>query len=655
MADDENFDVKLGTIYGRGSLRRQFKIRHRVVVAVKVARDGYTPSGVRKRFTGTHIGRGCGIGRVLASRDTPASIHQRHVIVKVRIIRLQGGGFRGAGDYLRYIERDGTALGAGKGALYGAEGDNVDRLAWMKQAAADRHQFRIILSVRDGLQYDDLKSLTRRFIARVEEDIDTTLDWCAADHYNTGHPHTHLIVRGKDDRGKDLVLAPDYITVGLRERVAELVDLDLGPHTDSVVEQRLRVEVNQERLTSIDEALVREADGHTLTLSGARNVFDYAVRMGRLQRLKRMGLANQLDETHWRLAPALETTLRQVSERGDAVEAYLGAHSRHDDGPALANLVIHSSAALDTQPVIGRVAGRLADGKKGSSRGVLIDATDGLSHYISTGEGGLEVPSKGVIVRVAPIERGVRDVDRTIFGVAATNQGRYTIDAHLHCHPSATQADAERHVSRLHAVASFTDELKREPDGEWVIGPGYLDCVTSFEAELAKLYPVSIDILSVHPLEKLVEAEAATWLDQELIAPSVGCVRDAGFGRELQDARRKRQLWLISEGFADEHDGHIAYAPDMIPMLERREFLHAADRLSQELKRGVRKVHEGDNVEGRLVRSISLMSGRFALIETPQAYTLVPWDPALDSRVGHPIRGIVHSDKIRWSFGRERE
>src|SRR3546814_17146226 len=68
-------------------------------------------------------------------------------------------------------------------------------------------------------------------------DLGTNLDWVAVDHHNTGHPHTHIIVRGKDERGKDLIIARDYISRGLRERACELVDLDFGPRTDTSIEQ----------------------------------------------------------------------------------------------------------------------------------------------------------------------------------------------------------------------------------------------------------------------------------------------------------------------------------------------------------------------------------------------------------------------------------
>src|SRR3546814_6368952 len=125
-------------------------------------------------------------------------------------------------------------------------------------------------------------------------DLGTNLDWVAVDHHNTGHPHTHIIVRGKDERGKDLIIARDYISRGLRERACELVDLDFGPRTDNAIEQRLRAEVEQERLTSIDRAMLRDVDTDVLVSPETRGAFDHDIRMGRLRKLERTGLAHKV-------------------------------------------------------------------------------------------------------------------------------------------------------------------------------------------------------------------------------------------------------------------------------------------------------------------------------------------------------------------------
>jgi type IV secretory pathway VirD2 relaxase len=58
----------------------------------------------------------------------------------------------------------------------------------------------------------------------------------------------HVLVRGIDDRGKDLIIAREYISRGLAGRAAELVNLDLGPRTDREIFEGRQREIMQERL-----------------------------------------------------------------------------------------------------------------------------------------------------------------------------------------------------------------------------------------------------------------------------------------------------------------------------------------------------------------------------------------------------------------------
>jgi hypothetical protein len=154
------------------------------------------------------------VGRVLGSRGKYGAGHSRRVIVKASIVRLSGKGAAAAAAHLGYLQRDGTTRDGERGTLYGRDEDAVDAKAFQGRGAGDRHQFRFIVSPEDGDQYEDLKPLTRRLMERTEQDLGTKLDWVAVDHFNTGHPHTHILVRGKDDRGKDLVIAKDYMTRG---------------------------------------------------------------------------------------------------------------------------------------------------------------------------------------------------------------------------------------------------------------------------------------------------------------------------------------------------------------------------------------------------------------------------------------------------------
>ncbi len=93
---------------------------------------------------------------------------------------------------------------------------------------------------------------------QMEEDLGTKLDWVGIDHFNTGHPHSHVVIRGKDDLGKDLIIAQDYITDGLRIRAQERVTLELGPETDLELRRKLEAETTAERFTRLDRILVEE-------------------------------------------------------------------------------------------------------------------------------------------------------------------------------------------------------------------------------------------------------------------------------------------------------------------------------------------------------------------------------------------------------------
>ena len=63
----------------------------------------------------------------------------------------------------------------------------------------------------------------------------------------------------------------------------------------------------------------------------------------------------------------------------------------------------------------------------------------------------------------------------------------------------------------------------------------------------------------------------------------------------------------------------------------------------------------GEYVSGQLVGSTQLSSGRFAMIDDGIGFSLVPWQPVLDKRIGQHITGTVRdAGGIEWSFGRKR-
>ena len=109
-----------------------------------------------------------------------------------------------------------------------------------------------------------LRTFTRELMDQASRDLATRLDWVAIDHWNTEHPHIHILVRGCADDEKDLVISRDYISTGLRARAGDLVALELGPRSELEIRKGLEADVVAEHWTRLDRVLARQsgaADG----------------------------------------------------------------------------------------------------------------------------------------------------------------------------------------------------------------------------------------------------------------------------------------------------------------------------------------------------------------------------------------------------------
>ena len=650
MSGDDDFEPHLGKIRSRGGSKARRYVSLITAATVRAGLNVAGASGPRsRRFDGSRIGRGASFGRVLSSRSATL----RRATVKTRLVRLSGTARAAAGAHLRYLKRDGVTREGQPGQLYGPETDAVDGKAFIEKSGDDRHQFRIIVSAEDGGQYDDLKPFTRRLMAQVEADLGTRLEWVAVDHFNTAHPHTHIILRGVDERGRNLVIAREYIAEGFRARATERATLDLGPRTQLEIEARQRIDVGASRMTALDRSLLRDADTERVVFAGAPDPHAAALRAGRLRTLQSFGLARDVGRNRWQLADDLEATLRAMGERGDIIrtlqrELTARRLDRSSDGSTIFNI------ESDGTPLVGRVIARgLADEHR-DRHYLLVDAVDGKAHYVDIGRGEMLEPlADGAIVRIARRPAAIRDADRTIVAVAAANGGRYSSDLHLRHDRAATQAFADTHVRRLEAIRRSVG-LERDADGSWRIGTDHLDKVDAHEARQRRDRPVAIDILSPVPVESLTRADAATWLDRELASETPQVVRDAGFGRDLRNALAVRRQWLVEQKLIDPAARDARLRGSVLAALQRRELMRIADELSLQLGKPFAQVSGGDDIRGTLTRKIDALGGQYAVVEKSREFTLVPWRPVLSRHLGKQVQGIVRKGGIGWTIGRSR-
>jgi type IV secretory pathway VirD2 relaxase len=290
VADTEDeFRVRLGRIGNRRGRKATGYIGRVRKIANKVS-----PGRPHRAsdFTGSRIGRGYAQGTVFAGRRRAG---QRRVVIKTRIVRIKAGDTSATRAHLKYVQRDGVTRDSAPGELYDEGHDRADGKAFAERGKDDRHQFRFIVAPEDSADIADLKPFVRDLMRQMEIDLGTKLDWVAADHFNTGYPHSHIVVRGKDDRGKDLVIARDYVAYGMRARAGELITRELGPESELDQLRKLEREASAERFTRLDRGILRDAGDGVLALAAKpeRDPRRHALRMVRLRVLERMGLAEE--------------------------------------------------------------------------------------------------------------------------------------------------------------------------------------------------------------------------------------------------------------------------------------------------------------------------------------------------------------------------
>ncbi|AMV05963.1 relaxase/mobilization nuclease domain-containing protein [Xanthomonas citri] len=615
-----------------------------------VRRPGAAGTGQRP---GSRLGRGHTAARFAGAKLTPMS---RRVTIKTLLVNHQRASPQSLAKHLRYVERDGTGRDGEPGRAYGPQADEADLDAFKERCADDRHHFRFIVSPEDGAELDDLRTYTRHLVNRMEADLGTQLDWVAIDHWNTDNPHTHLIVRGRDDTGKDLIIAGDYIAHGFRHRAAELATEWLGPRTELDIQQTLGREVEQERWTSLDRTLQREAgdDGrvHVERLNDPRLQRQRLLLIGRLQRLQRLGLADEEQPGTWAVHTDTEKTLRALGERGDIIRTMQRAMRGEPR-----ELVVFEPGQNDDgsgRSIIGRVAAKgLAD--ELHDRGYLvIDGVDGKAHYVAlNARDELANYPTGAVVEVKG-SADVRAADRNIAALAS--DGLYRADHH----PSIAQGKAvpgrdpqevvAAHVRRLEALRR-AGIVERVAEGLWKVPGDLPEQGRRYDAQ--RLGGVAVELKSHLPIERQARVIGATWLDQQLVGGGTG-LGDLGFGGEAKQAMQQRADFLAEQGLAERRGQRVILARNLLGTLRNRELAQVAKGIAADTGLEHRAVADGQRVAGIYRRSVMLASGRYAMLDDGMGFSLVPWRPVIEQRLGQQIVATVRGGGVSWEIGRIR-
>jgi len=574
----------------------------------------------------------------------------RRVIVKARLVRVRGGSPRALAKHLQYLEREGVTPAGDPGRAYDATTDAADVRTFDERTRQDGYQFRFIVSPEDATRLAELQEFTRGLMGKIERDLGTRLDWVAVDHWDTDNPHTHIVLRGVDESGEDLFIAREYISYGMRFRACKLATDWLGPRTEREILASLDREVGQERWTSLDQQLQARSKDHQVDLASKGNPplpLDQRARLiGRLQRLEAMGLAREVAPSRWQLRPDAESTLRRMGERGDIIRTMQRAFAGER----------RELAIFDPDQAGGNVVGRLA--AKGLVDGLsdrayaIVDGIDGRAHYVVLSDSTpLEQAPVGSVIQCRTVD--TRASDRNVASIA--ENGLYSVDEHVAqlqakgMPPPDAQERVAAYVRRLEALRR-AGVVERLSEGFWRVPADMVEQGRTYDRQ--RVGDVRMEILSHQGLKEQTRVIGATWLDREL-ASDASRIAAQGFGAEVVVALQERAKFLIEQGLAQRSGQRLVLAKDFLTTLRDRELEVVGRALAEETGLTHRVAGDGQRVSGIYRRSVTLASGRFAMLDEGMRFSLVPWAPVIDKRLGQSIAAVMRGSSAHWEIGKQ--
>ena len=146
-----------------------------------------------------------------------------------------------------YLTREGTGKDGEEAVLFGSDHNEY-------KENMEARNFRIFLSPESDKI--DLKEMTKEFIKCLEMQTGYKLLWQGACHYNTAHPHSHILINGSDKDGKEVKFSKDVVKTFMRETARDICTKQVGLRTDRDLALDKEKELVSSRFTKLDEKIL---------------------------------------------------------------------------------------------------------------------------------------------------------------------------------------------------------------------------------------------------------------------------------------------------------------------------------------------------------------------------------------------------------------
>ena len=384
--------------------------------------------------------------------------------------------------------------------------------------------------------------------------------------------------------------------------------------------------------------------------------FNRTLRLRRLAKLEKMGLATEHAPGVWELSERMEPTLRELGERGDIIRNMHKALKTEGMERDPMTFQIHDAAP--EVPIVGRVVDKYLTDELGEPLTVVVDGIDGRTHHVPGIDAARVAEARiGSVVEIGPPDTASRPSDRTIAAIA--EGGVYRPSRHLEqakfegrVPGGDYEGYVDAHVRRLEALRRAGIAERIDAD-QWRIPEDFESRAAAYDA--GRNRQANIRVLSAARLEQQIGADGATWLDRRLVSAETSDLAPSGFGRQVREAMDRRRDHHIDRGdAARQPNGGMAYRRNLLATLREREVASVGGELAASKRLPFRAAADGETVSGKFTGTVQLSSGKFALVEQSHEFTLVPWRPVIDRQLGREIMGVVQGGSVSWQMGRAR-
>lgn len=208
----------------------------------------------------------------------------------------------------KYLKREGTGKDGKETKLYGTNEQEYRKNMVSKN-------FRIFLSPQNDTI--PLGVLAKTFINRLELQTGYQFYYQVAEHYNTSHPHIHILINGKDKLGQDVFMPPEVVKTYMREISRDICTSLIGERTPEQIKMEKLKLLESTRFTKIDQNILKLLNNNILEF---KHVKKNAILKQRLDNLVKIGFCtfknnSYIFEKNW------DTTLQQASKYNTFLDA----------------------------------------------------------------------------------------------------------------------------------------------------------------------------------------------------------------------------------------------------------------------------------------------------------------------------------------------